>query len=179
MDHMVVVLTHADVGFEGYSLKTYITSLPEKEGHIFMSTEIGFPYANMTTIKPISLKKFLKNEVSEHVMAVNNYCKREYERVKQQDALIELIDVMLLKNGGKCFKNKYFDKAEKKLKEREEKEERPKEDIMDKEIEEWDTAENQTKFIASGIAGTHLLGLQWQGMEKERNKPTAEVICCI
>ena len=96
---MVVVLTHADVGFEGYSLKTYITSLPEKEGHISMSTEIGFPYANMTTIKPISLKKFLKNEVSEHVMAVNNYCKREYERVKQQDALIELIDVMLLKNA--------------------------------------------------------------------------------
>ena len=31
---------------------------------------------------------------------------------------------MLLKNGGKCFKNKYFDKAEKKLKEREEKAER-------------------------------------------------------
>ena len=75
-------------------------------------------------VKTTSLKKFLKEEVKQRVMAVNNNCKREYERVKQRDALIKLIDVMLLKNGGKCFKNKYFDKAEKKLKEREEKAER-------------------------------------------------------
>ena len=166
MDHTVVVLTHAHIGFENRSLETFIADLPNDEGHVSVT-------------KAISLKKFLKEEVRQHVMAVNNNCKREYERVKQRDALIELIDVMLLKNGGKCFKNKYYDKAEKKLKEREEKEEKLKEDLMDKEIKKWDTANNQAKFIANGIAVTHLLGLQLEGMEKEKNKPTTEVINSI
>ena len=181
MNHTVVVLTHADVGFDQRSLKEHIDSLPDDESRGKDSKESGssVPVSYATRTKAISLKTFLKEEVCEHVMAVNNNCKREYERVKQRDALIELIDVILLKNGGKCFKNKYFDRAAEKLVERGEKEEKLKTDLVNREVDEWQTANNRARSIADGISGTRLRELQWGGLEKESSKPPGDVIASI
>ena len=66
----------------------------------------------MPPSKPYQLKRFLKEDVSEHVMAVNNKYTCEYERIQQRDAIVELLDVVQTKNEAKCFKNQYFDKAE-------------------------------------------------------------------
>ena len=169
MDHTVVVLTHADVVFDKRSLKDHIAFLPDEEQRRKDSKEPGAK----------NFKTFLKDEICEHVMAVNNNYEREYEREKQRDALVELIDVILLKNGGICFKNKYFDKAEEKLREREEQEEQLRNDLVNRELTEWHRANNRARHIADGISDAHLRELQWKGMEKERSRPTGDIISSI
>ena len=106
MDYTVVVLTHADATFRDSSLSEYIASLPEVKPKDAETPSEGAISATDSNIQSISMRKFLRDDVGEHVIAVNNKYRCEYERLKQRDALIDLIDVVQTKNNAKCFKNK-------------------------------------------------------------------------
>ena len=167
MDYTVVVLTHADATFRDSSLSEYIASLPEVKPKDAGTPSEGASSATDSNTESISMRKFLRDDVGEHVIAVNNKYRCEYERLKQRDALIDLIDVVQTKNNAKCFKNKYFDKAEKRLKLRRAEEERARERLLEQEVAESHDAVNKARSLADHFSDAFLRNLQLTRVKKE------------
>ena len=167
MDYTVVVLTHADATFRDSSLSEYIASLPEVKPKDAETPSEGASSATDSKTESISMRKFLRDDVGEHVIAVNNKYRCEYERLKQRDALIDLIDVVQTKNNAKCFKNKYFDKAEKRLKLRRAEEEKARERLLEQEVAESHDAVNKARSLADHFSDAFLRNLQLTRVKKE------------
>ena len=167
MDYTVVVLTHADATFRDSSLSEYIASLPEVKPKDAETPSEGASSATDSNTESISMRKFLRDDVGEHVIAVNNKYRCEYERLKQRDALIDLIDVVQTKNNAKCFKNKYFDKAEKRLKLRRAEEEKARERLLEQEVAESHDAVNKARSLADHFSDAFLRNLQLNRVKKE------------
>ena len=167
MDYTVVVLTHADATFRDSSLSEYIASLPEVKPKDAETPSEGASSATDSNTESISMRKFLRDDVGEHVIAVNNKYRCEYERLKQRDALIDLIDVVQTKNNAKCFKNKYFDKAEKRLKLRRAEEEKARERLLEQEVAESHDAVNKARSLADHFSDAFLRNLQLTRVIKE------------
>ena len=167
MNHTVVILTHADATFRDTSIAEYLTGLPDPRPKDPETPSEGAGSTYEATVKAISMKKFLKDDVSQHIMAVNNKYRCEYERVKQRDALIELIDVVQTKNDAKCFKNQYFDKAEKRLKLRKKEEEKARERLLEQEVAESHDAINKARSLADHFSDAYLRNLQFIRMKLE------------
>ena len=167
MDYTVVVLTHADATFRDSSLSEYIASLPEVKPKDAETPSDGATSTTDSNMESISMRKFLRDDVSEHVIAVNNKYRCEYERLKQRDALIDLIDVVQTKNNAKCFKNKYFDKAEKRLKLRRAEEEKARERLLEQEVAESHDAVYKARSLADHFSDAFLRNLQLTRVKKE------------
>ena len=163
----MVVLTHADASFRDSSLSEYIASLPEVKPKDAETPSEGASSATDSNTESISMRKFLRDDVGEHVIAVNNKYRCEYERLKQRDALIDLIDVVQTKNNAKCFKNKYFDKAEKRLKLRRAEEEKARERLLEQEVAESHGAVNKARSLADHFSDAFLRNLQLTRVKKE------------
>ncbi len=166
MKHTVVVLTHADATFKDTSLSDYVANLPEPNGQ---TAQTPADRSDTTTgeIEAISMKTFLKEDVNEHVMAINNTCKSEYERRLQREALIELIDVVQTENEAMCFKNKYFDKAERRLKERKKEEDKAKEELLEQEVAESQHAIGRSRAVANHMSDRYLKDLQLRQVRQQ------------
>ena len=162
----MVVLTHADATFRDSSLSEYIASLPDVKPKDAETPSEGASSATDSNTESISMRKFLRDDVGEHVIAVNNKYRCEYERLKQRDALIDLIDVVQTKNNAKCFKNKYFDKAEKRLKLRRAEEEKARERLLEQEVAESHDAVNKARSLADHFSDAFLRNLQLTRVKK-------------
>ena len=127
-------------------------------------------------VKKTSLKHFLRNDVHKRIMAVNNKYKSEYERVRQRDALIELVDIVHTRNGGECFTNRYFDTVKGKLEERAAEEDKAREEIYKEEMNELNKARNSAQIRAKNIANSYLEDLQLETLEAERQRSFTEVM---
>ena len=143
------MLTHASDTFRDKPLRKYLDDLPEED--FIQSADSADPGQTTAAVdetsfsslvvqvkkeekqfKKLSVKRLIQ-KVNERVMAVDNRCETEYERQKQRETLISLIDVVLHENDGKCFTYKYYDKIEKVLKDKAGGEEEAKQNILQRE----------------------------------------------
>ena len=169
----MVVLTHGK-RFKSKCLREYLDDIPDDDG-VQLTDTIGHRYvdrgsaaataaskiaSSLTQRRKISLKKFLKYDMQERVMAVENSYETEYPRNKQRDAVIELIDVVVAANNGKCFRNKFFDIVQNRLKERDEKEVLAKKEFLQDERNEYEKAKKAVSEEAEKFANAYIKEIQ-------------------
>ena len=175
--HCVVVLTHGKK-FKSKSLQEYLDNLQDDGGFPLADTipdsfvDMGSGGGATSKIafmaskrKKISFNKFLKIDVNERVMAVENQYKNEYQRIKQRDVLIELIDVVVATNNGKCFRNKFFDIVQNRLKERDKKEDEAKKEFLQDEVNEYHEAKRSADEKTQKLAKTYIKEIQYKNIE--------------
>ena len=173
-------MTHAADTFRDKSLREYLDDLPEEDfiehrdnadpaavDETSFSALLVQVNSEERQFKKVSVKRFIKL-VNERVMAVANNCETEYEKQKQREALMNLIDVVLRKNDGKCFTYKYYDKIEQVLKDKAAGEETAKQDILQREKEECNKARKSVDQAARAFAEEYLKSIQYSIFENGR-----------
>ena len=187
MDHTIVVFTRADSTFD---LENYISKLNQDPPSSSAESESYHRSHHQRRAQQYAVNnpnsgayQFLKYDIQERIMAVDNRCKSEYQKKKTREALVELIDVLQTANKGKPFSDKYFDKANQKLVQRTEEEIQARENFKKEELEQWREALRKAEEISDQLSQNHWKNVQqailMEEQAKEHKKLTADTLSSL
>ena len=107
--------------------------------------------------------QFLKDDINDRYMGVDNQCETEYQKKKTRDALLELIDVVQTLNKGRPFSDKYCDKAKQKLVQRGKEEKQARENFLAMEHDHWNEALNAAEEVSNCLSDHY-----WKEVQQAR-----------
>ena len=169
MNYTIVVLTRAESDFDAEKFLHGIEEEPPT------GSEVEGPQDdNGTTQEPSQsyplIKKFLIDDIERRVIGVNNVLRSQYKRTGMRDVVIELIDVVQTEQQGKPFSHLYFDKAEDKLMERRDEEEKARAQFEEEECQRWEKLLQKAEKKLDQLLNKYCKDLQVKALNDMRQR---------